>query len=72
MCVTASARHLKRAAVEPGEAPQLCLFILGMQYLGLGVLWVCLGLGMRLLLVDCVEHIQITHFGFRFELPSCP
>ena len=43
-----SARHLYRAAAEPGQSAELCLFILGTQYLCLGVViyvgvwvWVC-------------------------------
>ena len=34
----ASARHLKMAAVEPGETTQLCVYILGIRYFSLGVL----------------------------------
>ena len=33
-----SARHLYGAAAELGKATQLCVFILGTQYLSLGVL----------------------------------
>ncbi len=34
-----------RTTAEQGEAAQLCVFILGMQYLYLHVLRVCLGMG---------------------------
>ena len=33
-----SARHLYRAAAKPGEAAQLCVFVLGMWYLWVYVL----------------------------------
>ena len=50
MCVNilfqvASARHLYRAAVEPGKAAQLCVFVLGTWYLYLVVLKHVFGYG---------------------------
>ncbi len=70
----ASARHLYRVAVEPGEVAQLCVFILGMPYLYLGVLSVCLGMGVwymysSLVLLSgctfCPPHLfsSVTHFS---------
>ena len=41
----ASARHLYRATAESGKATQLCVYILGTQYLYLRVLSMCLGMG---------------------------
>ncbi len=40
-----SARHLNRAPQKPSEAAQLCVFVLGMQYLYLGVLKCVFGYG---------------------------
>ncbi len=52
MCVNnlwqvASARHLYKGSAEPGKAAQLCVFCLGYGYLYLGVLSMCLGMGVR-------------------------
>ena len=43
----ASAKLLYRVAVELGEAAQMCVFILGMQYLYLGVLMPVFRVGMQ-------------------------
>ncbi len=54
-----SARHLYSATVEPGKAAQLCVFILGMRYFYLGVLSLCLGMGVPYILVS-----NMWHFAF--------
>ena len=49
----ASGRHLYRAAVEPGQAAQLGVFVLGMQYLYLCVLMCVFGYG-------CAVYVLVT------------
>ncbi len=59
----ASARHLYRVAAEPGEAAQLCVFILDIQYLYLGVLKPAFG-------YRCVVCVLVTK-QLLFVLSHC-